>query len=457
MATNVQQKIEQKKEKKSSNIKIIEWRFCQFLGESLTFEDIKNEPENANFLVTCLKFSHDGSHVAVADKGGRVIIFKKNEQQGKPPKLDYYYEFAAQEKDFDVCKSLEYAEDVRDIEILKTPTYDKLDILTAGFRTIKLDRVYKDIVKTYETNSDSSSISIPKVRGIQSEIKSKTKRLFKCTQANSINSLCMSKLNEQNFFSADDYRVYLWDLNLDDSVVYTPVDIDPVNETNNTEKITKVAISEKDPHLFLYGTDRGTIKLCDLRVSSDQLKFETHFSDEKSIISNTIVNSLKSIHDIKAPPQNDYCFATRQFFSVLLWDIRMTKEPTKKFLTYEPIITHLNKIYQKNYISDKFSLDIDPKGKLILTGGYNNMFHIIDIEQRLNTQIVIDESNTSVMNTNVIRKINQKGSCYYKKDDPSIKNINFDKKILHQAFSPVGNFILLIVLNCIYSYTGKLK
>lgn len=85
------------------------------------------------------------------------------------------------------------------------------------------------------------------------------------------------------------------------------------------------------------------------------------------------------------------------------------------------------------------------------------MFHIIDIEQRLNTQIVIDESNTSVMNTNVIRKINQKGSCYYKKDDPSIKNINFDKKILHQAFSPVGNFILLIVLNCIYSYTGKLK
>ena len=84
------------------------------------------------------------------------------------------------------------------------------------------------------------------------------------------------------------------------------------------------------------------------------------------------------------------------------------------------------------------------------------MFHIIDIDQKLNTQIVIDESNQKIMNTNVIRKINPKGSCYYKKDDPALHNINFDKKILHQAYSPAGNMILLIVLNCIYAYSGSI-
>ena len=83
------------------------------------------------------------------------------------------------------------------------------------------------------------------------------------------------------------------------------------------------------------------------------------------------------------------------------------------------------------------------------------MFHVLDIEQRLNTQIVIDDSNEKLMNTNVIRKINSKGSCFYKKDDPSLNNINFDKKILHQAFSPVENLGLLIVYNCIYSYVGS--
>ena len=50
-------------------------------------------------------------------------------------------------------------------------------------------------------------------------------------------------------------------------------------------------------------------------------------------------------------------------------------------------------LYQNNYINDKFSLSTDNTGKFILTGGYNNMFHVIDTEQRLNTQIVIDDTN----------------------------------------------------------------
>ena len=149
-------------------------------------------------------------------------------------------------------------------------------------------------------------------------------------------------------------------------------------------------------------------------------------------------------------------FLTRHYFSINLWDIRKQTEPSSKFLTYEPIINKLSYLYQNNYINDKFSLSTDCTGKFILTGGYNNMFHVIDTEQRLNTQIVIDDNNEKTMNTNVIRKINAKGSCFYKKDDQSINNINFDKKITHQVYSPIENYSLLIVYNCIYSYSGNI-
>ena len=92
--------------KSNSDLKIMEWRFNQFLGEKLTYEQIKSDPENESFLVTDVKFSSDGNNVVVSDKGGRVIIFKKSEQKGKQPKLDYFFEFPAQEKDFDVQKSI---------------------------------------------------------------------------------------------------------------------------------------------------------------------------------------------------------------------------------------------------------------------------------------------------------------------------------------------------------------
>ena len=115
----------------------------------------------------------------------------------------------------------------------------------------------------------------------------------------------------------------------------------------------------------------------------------------------------------------------------------MQNSPSNKFLTYEPIINRLTYLYQNNNLADKFSLDSD-------------------INQRLNTQIIIDDNNEKLMNTNIVRRVNAKGSCGYKKDDPYAQNINFDKKILKQAYSPVENYALLIVYNCIYSYNGNI-
>ena len=71
--------------------------------------------------------------------------------------------------------------------------------------------------------------------------------------------------------------------------------------------------------------------------------------------------------------------------------------------------------------------------------------------------MVIDETNDKLMNTNIIRKINSKGSCFYKKDDPYLNKIDFDRKITHQAFCPNKNFLLIVVYNCIYTYCGNIE
>ena len=72
----------EKKESKSrsnNNLAIMEWRFNQFLGERLTYEEIRNDPENETFLVTDIKFTH----VIVSDKGGRVITFRHKRKKSK--------------------------------------------------------------------------------------------------------------------------------------------------------------------------------------------------------------------------------------------------------------------------------------------------------------------------------------------------------------------------------------
>lgn len=456
--------MESKEEKKQTDeLKIMEWRHCQFLGEKLTIDQFKNDPENDSFLVTHSAFSQDGQFVVVSDKGGRIIIFKKGESKlNKQPRLDYHYEFAAHEKDFDVHKSIEYTEDVRHFSILPPSSKHKLDILSAGYRTIKLDRIYKAKSKTYDTDLGTSmietrnGINVPKLKHVNSEIKHKTKKVFKFTHNSEINSVNVMKHNPNNFLSSDEFKIFLWDFNVPNEV-YNVVDIDPTMEVDNPERITKSVVAEYNPSIFAYGTDKGNLRLCDLRTSSEQIQFTKNFSDENSSLNKTVfANSLLAVHDINMGFSNNYSIATRHYLSVNLWDIRKQNEPTNKFLVYEPIINKLSYLYQNNYLNDKFSLSVDNSGKYVLTGGYNNMFHVLDVEQRLNTQITIDDSNEKLMNTNVIRKINSKGSCFYKKDEPAINNINFDKKILHQAYSPIDNVGVLIVLNCIYTYTGSI-
>jgi len=213
------------------DLKIMEWRFNQFLGEKINIEDIKNNPDNECFLVTDVKFSPDGLYSIVSDKGGRLIIFRKtmSKMRNTTPKLAYYYEFSAHEKEFDRHKSCEYSEGIRAFTILENQNVNDIYILSAGFRNIKLDRVHNAKQRTFDTDHPTSSdgITVPKLKETNQEVKHKTKSEFKAHNSE-IKSLSNNKHYVNNFISADEFKVFLWDLN-STKEVYNPIDLENVN------------------------------------------------------------------------------------------------------------------------------------------------------------------------------------------------------------------------------------
>lgn len=443
------------KEKKTNSIlKIIEWKCNQKIEEDFDENNILNEylKSNESFIITDMKFTKDGKKVIASDKGGRIIIFEKM----KFNKLEHYFEFFSQDKDFDVFKGIEYSEEIKAIDVFPVNNNnDKIDILSASYRKIIYHRVYNDKINyfNFENEENENNLYVPKLNYCNLEKKMKIKKQFNYSNCKDINSLNINKFVTNNFISSDQHKVYLWDINRNNEDIYTPINIE---EEFNSEKLTKSKYANFNPHIFFYGTNEGNLKLCDLRANTSQIKFETKFFEDKLPFKSSLKNTLLSIQDICTSFNNEYLFASRHYFHINLWDLRNKSEVLSKFLIYEPSINHLTYLKNNDYLKDKFTIDCNSEGNLILTGGYNGMFHIFDIEQRLNTQITINRNDSKIMNTNIIRKINSKGSCSYKEDDIKYYDINYDHKISHQIFSPLGNFIVIADYDRIYSYIGNI-
>lgn len=453
--TNKDEKQEDDKKKPSQNLTITEWRFSELLGEKIPISNFKSNPENESFIVTKCDFSSNGDYQVVCDKGGRVIIFKKKEKKNMK-RLEYYYEYSGHERDFDVHKSQEYSEEVRGMSILPVSETDSIDILTASYRNININKVYQRGISIYDTTEQNEENSLfPKLKAVKNEVKHKSLHKISGVHCNEINSLSVNSQYPEVFISSDEYNVLLWDMN-HIKEVYNIITLN----NDDSERITTSTYSPYNSSIFAYGTSKGSIFVKDVRESSNinNTKSGIVFKDENSNLQKTIFsNQLLSIHDIKFNMKNEYLLVNRTYLSVNLWDERKTNEPLFKYMLYEPIINKLSFLYQNNFFNDKFNLSTDLNGKFIVTGGYNNIFHVLDVEQRLNSQILIDDTNEKVSNLNVIRKVNSKGSCFYKKDDPDMSLFDFNKKILSVAISPKESLCMLASFNCIYTYLGSLN
>lgn len=173
--------------------------------------DLRNATESDTLTAIC--FDKIGEHLAVGDKGGRVIIFKHQDLKNSRY-FDYRYfsEFQSHEPEFDHLKSVELGEKINSLTFLPPNGANSLKLLSTNDRVIKLWKIGK---KTHrETNSASirnQQVLLPTSSIFSSGVEGKTKKQYKNCHNQNINSISASP-DCEHFLSSDDLTINMWNL-----------------------------------------------------------------------------------------------------------------------------------------------------------------------------------------------------------------------------------------------------
>jgi len=402
-----------------------DWRFTQWFRKMPTEN---SGPEDDD--LSAIAFDETGKYVATGDHSGRIVVLE-NEQEKKDEKLHYKFhcEFQSHSTEIDYVRSVNIEARIQDIKFC-APSCGAQFMLTTNDRCIKLFKVQEKEIK-YSTGFN---LSKPSAGGKQKQIRHLRFPLVEpvdaCPQATmrrlyprdihkfNIHSLSVN-IDGSTFMSADNLVINLWDINRTDEI-YNIVDIKPVNMQTLTEVITTASLDPCNSHAMIYATNKGEIRLSDLRVKALCDKPTRSFSPPRppsvkirSSINNSksaIQEILMSISDAKFSNGGRQIIG-RDYLTVKIWDLAMDKEPVRVIPVQEFLHQKLPTLYETDCIFDSFDLAVSPTGE-IATGSYGNYFHIFDIKE--NSDILMEASKASVargpIGTSTSKSANQKNS-----------------------------------------------
>ncbi|CAJ0642329.1 6440_t:CDS:2, partial [Entrophospora sp. SA101] len=168
-------------------------------------------------IISTVEFDHTGDYLATGDKGGRVVLFERNEGK-KGCEYKFYTEFQSHEPEFDYLKSLEIEEKINKIK---------------WYKTIKLWKVFEKSLKVVAENNLSDGLKpqngkiqnlrLPKLAQHDTIIAAVPRKVYANAHAYHINSISINSDGE-TYISADDLRINLWNLNISDqsfSILFT--------------------------------------------------------------------------------------------------------------------------------------------------------------------------------------------------------------------------------------------
>jgi len=159
-----------KTEEKPSLV-ITEWKHSQTLGKYIPVDDYLKDKSNDNLRINNFKLSHDSKFFIVSQIDGQITVYRKNDEINEEPTLEHFYQYQAQEKEFDFNKSCELSKAVRAFDIVHSDD-DNIDILSSNYRNIKYDRIkINSKFYEYDTDTDSTLFTleehyIPKVKSV---------------------------------------------------------------------------------------------------------------------------------------------------------------------------------------------------------------------------------------------------------------------------------------------------
>ncbi|CAF1651102.1 unnamed protein product, partial [Adineta ricciae] len=247
----------------SSDGDLLEWYPSQVKGP------VDDEVQEAD-LISTIEFNEDGELLAVGDKGGRIVVFQREQQTKTSPRrneYNVYITFHSHEPEFDYLKSLEIEEKINQIRWLKRKNAAHF-LLSTNDKTVKLWKISEKTKRAegYNLRDDNgiirsanslTDLRIPVIKPMELMVEATPKRVFGNAHTYHINSISLNS-DQETFLSADDLRINLWHTEVTDQS-FNIVDIKPPNMEDLTEVITGAEFHPRECNLFVYSSSRGII------------------------------------------------------------------------------------------------------------------------------------------------------------------------------------------------------
>ncbi|CCA67881.1 probable protein phosphatase 2A regulatory B subunit [Serendipita indica DSM 11827] len=420
------------------------WRFAQCFGDKGDVDDITEAD-----IISTVEFDHTGDYLATGDKGGRVVLFERN-QTKKGCEYKFYTEFQSHEPEFDYLKSLEIEEKINQIKWCPRQNSAHF-ILSTNDKTIKLWKVFEKSLRVVSENNlndgqrplppptSASALRLPRLQQQDHIIAATPRKVYANAHAYHINSISINSDGE-TYISADDLRINLWNLGISNES-FNIVDIKPVNMEELTEVITAAEFHPLHCNLFMYSSSKGTIKLADMRESALCDKHAKMFEEEEDPSNRSFFSEIiSSISDVKFSADGRYILS-RDYLSLKIWDTKMESRPIRTIQIHDHLRGKLCDLYENDCIFDKFECTFSGDGRHVMTGSYHNYFRIYDVE---GPNDVILQADKSAFKTDLTMQ----------KPSLPLDSVDFSKKILHGSWHPRENTVAIAATNNLFIWSG---
>uniref|UniRef100_S4RP31 Protein phosphatase 2, regulatory subunit B, beta a n=1 Tax=Petromyzon marinus TaxID=7757 RepID=S4RP31_PETMA len=182
-------------------------------------------------IISTVEFNHTGDLLATGDKGGRVVIFQREQESKNQPQhrgeYNVYSTFQSHEPEFDYLKSLEIEEKINKIRWLPQQNAAQFLLSTNGAdKTIKLWKISERDKRAEGYNlkeedgrlrdpTTITALRVPVLKPMDLMVEASPRRIFANAHTYHINSISVNSDNE-TYMSADDLRINLWHLEITD-------------------------------------------------------------------------------------------------------------------------------------------------------------------------------------------------------------------------------------------------
>jgi serine/threonine-protein phosphatase 2A regulatory subunit B len=116
------------------------WKFSQCFGDKGDIENITEAD-----VISTVEFDHTGNYLATGDKGGRVVLFERNDSK-KGCEYRFYTEFQSHDAEFDYLKSLEIEEKINKIKWCRRQNQAHFLLSTNGMLQMKVSKLRAKLV-----------------------------------------------------------------------------------------------------------------------------------------------------------------------------------------------------------------------------------------------------------------------------------------------------------------------